>query len=336
MTLRGPAGSTAEFAAACGRRAARCAGRAGGERPRGLPCRIAHRTVLLRIVPGSGRIRALGVRGSGRRGAGRAREAVASTETARERAGAAVDAFVKLMVDDPAMGRVLLLAPLSEPALSRRGIDLMPGFVGLVHDQLSAVDDRSRSNSSRSVWSAHSRRCSSDISTELLPRHASNSSLIASRWWWRQTRPATSEVRMPFQVSVDDPTRPQPELRVLDRKFFQLVGEFVYVHGETVVTVPGCAPMPCLLRTDLASIPAPLQGLLTPYGRQLLPAIMHDDLCKRASAQGQEGNALRRRADELFRLALLDEGVGPFRSRIFWVGVEVGRFGASPRSPGSC
>ncbi|MFC9832218.1 TetR/AcrR family transcriptional regulator [Rhodococcus sp. NPDC127530] len=68
-------------------------------------------------------------------------EAVASTETARERAEAAVDAFVKLMVDDPAMGRVLLLAPLSEPALSRRGIDLMPGFVALVHDQLSAVDD---------------------------------------------------------------------------------------------------------------------------------------------------------------------------------------------------
>ena len=68
-------------------------------------------------------------------------EAVASTETARQRAEAAVGAFVKLMVDDPAMGRVLLLAPLSEPALSRRGIDLMPGFVALVHDQLSAVDD---------------------------------------------------------------------------------------------------------------------------------------------------------------------------------------------------
>lgn len=68
-------------------------------------------------------------------------EAVASTETARQRAEAAVNAFVKLMVDDPAMGRVLLLAPLSEPALSRRGIDLMPGFVALVHDQLSAVDD---------------------------------------------------------------------------------------------------------------------------------------------------------------------------------------------------
>ncbi|MCQ4120322.1 TetR/AcrR family transcriptional regulator [Rhodococcus tibetensis] len=67
--------------------------------------------------------------------------AVASTRTARERAEAAVEAFVELMVDNPERGRVLLLAPLSEPALSRRGMDLMPGFVGLVHDQLSAVDD---------------------------------------------------------------------------------------------------------------------------------------------------------------------------------------------------
>ncbi|MFD4366264.1 TetR/AcrR family transcriptional regulator [Rhodococcus sp. NPDC058521] len=67
--------------------------------------------------------------------------AVASASSMRERATAAVDAFVKLMVDDPAMGRVLLVAPLSEPALGGRGLELMPGFVGLVHDQLSAVTD---------------------------------------------------------------------------------------------------------------------------------------------------------------------------------------------------
>ncbi|WP_213577248.1 DUF1353 domain-containing protein [Rhodococcus sp. USK13] len=131
---------------------------------------------------------------------------------------------------------------------------------------------------------------------------------------------------MPFQVSADDPARPQPSLRALDHKYFQLTDHFVYVHGETVVTVPGCAPEPCVLRTDLASVPAPLRGLLAPYGRQLLPAIMHDDLCRCAEAHGKSGMALRRRADELFRTALLDEGVGPFRSRIFWIGVEVGRF----------
>lgn len=67
--------------------------------------------------------------------------AVAAAESTHGRAEAAVDAFVKLMVDDPAMGRVLLVAPLSEPALGGRGLELMPGFVGLVHDQLSAVTD---------------------------------------------------------------------------------------------------------------------------------------------------------------------------------------------------
>ncbi|NLE82800.1 MAG: DUF1353 domain-containing protein [Rhodococcus sp.] len=129
---------------------------------------------------------------------------------------------------------------------------------------------------------------------------------------------------MPFQVSVSDTNRPQPRLRVLGHKYFQLEDSFVYVHDDTVVEVPGC--MPCTLRTDLASVPAPLRGLLTPYGRQLLPAVLHDDLCRQAREAGADGMLLRRRADELFRLALLDEGVGQFRSLMFWVGVEVGRY----------
>lgn len=67
--------------------------------------------------------------------------AVAAAGSDRERAEAAVDAFVKLMVDDPTMGRVLLVAPMSEPALGGRGLELMPGFVGLVHSQLSEIVD---------------------------------------------------------------------------------------------------------------------------------------------------------------------------------------------------
>ncbi|MFZ2172634.1 MAG: DUF1353 domain-containing protein [Rhodococcus sp. (in: high G+C Gram-positive bacteria)] len=121
-------------------------------------------------------------------------------------------------------------------------------------------------------------------------------------------------------------TRPRPEFRVLDHTHFQLTSRFVYVHGDTVVAVPQCPAERCVLRTDFASVPAPLQGLLAPYGRQLLPAIMHDDLCTQALAQGPAGMSLRRRADDFFRLALLDEGIGPFRSRVFWVGAEVGRF----------
>ncbi|RZQ63759.1 TetR/AcrR family transcriptional regulator [Amycolatopsis suaedae] len=56
--------------------------------------------------------------------------------TPRERATAAVNAFVELIIDDPRKGRVLLLAPLSEPALSTRGVELLPSFAALIRDQL--------------------------------------------------------------------------------------------------------------------------------------------------------------------------------------------------------
>lgn len=53
-----------------------------------------------------------------------------------ERAKAAVSAFVELMVDDPRQGRVLLLAPVTDPALSARGVALLPAFAALVREQL--------------------------------------------------------------------------------------------------------------------------------------------------------------------------------------------------------
>ncbi|SDD76107.1 TetR/AcrR family transcriptional regulator [Actinokineospora iranica] len=51
-------------------------------------------------------------------------------------ARAAVTAFVELMVDDPRRGRVLLLAPLTDPALSSRGMALLPAFAALIREQL--------------------------------------------------------------------------------------------------------------------------------------------------------------------------------------------------------
>lgn len=68
-------------------------------------------------------------------------DAVAGSGAPAERAAAAVDAFVGLMVDEPAMGRVLLLAPIAEPALSGIGMALLPAFVTLVFEQLTAVSD---------------------------------------------------------------------------------------------------------------------------------------------------------------------------------------------------
>ncbi len=56
---------------------------------------------------------------------------------AEARAEAAVTAFVTLILDDPRKGRVLLLAPLADPALNRRGTERIPMFAELVRSQLS-------------------------------------------------------------------------------------------------------------------------------------------------------------------------------------------------------
>ena len=53
----------------------------------------------------------------------------------------AVERFVALMVDDPAMGRVLLLAPESEPVLTRSGAEWMPSFIELVQRKLTRITD---------------------------------------------------------------------------------------------------------------------------------------------------------------------------------------------------
>lgn len=75
----------------------------------------------------------------------RARSAIV---TAIERAGnaagvaePAVRAFAELVLDHPEAGRVLLLAPLREPALGGSGLALAPNFVALVEEQLGAVPD---------------------------------------------------------------------------------------------------------------------------------------------------------------------------------------------------
>ncbi len=68
--------------------------------------------------------------------------AVGTVPQPRDVPGAAVRAFVELLVDRPAVGRVLLLGPLREPALGGQGLDLAPAFVTLVRQQLTAIADR--------------------------------------------------------------------------------------------------------------------------------------------------------------------------------------------------
>ncbi|KUI30971.1 TetR/AcrR family transcriptional regulator [Mycobacterium sp. GA-2829] len=67
----------------------------------------------------------------------RAMTALSSAETPRD----AVERFVKLMVDDPTRGRVLLLAPASEPVLTQSGAAWMPNFIELLQRKLTRITD---------------------------------------------------------------------------------------------------------------------------------------------------------------------------------------------------
>lgn len=71
-------------------------------------------------------------------------DAVSDASEPADRAKAAVRAFVELMVDDPRKGRVLLLAPITDPALTGRGAALLPSFAELVSGRLSHGDTAER------------------------------------------------------------------------------------------------------------------------------------------------------------------------------------------------
>lgn len=67
----------------------------------------------------------------------RAMAALLSAHTQRD----AVERFVALMVDDPERGRVLLLAPETEPILTRSGAKWMPDFIEMLQRTLTRIGD---------------------------------------------------------------------------------------------------------------------------------------------------------------------------------------------------
>lgn len=79
--------------------------------------------------------------------ADQARDALAASIVAgadpEVQARASVQAFIALMIDRPAMGRVLLLGPSTEPVLGRRGPLAAIEFVSLVQGSLPGPDDES-------------------------------------------------------------------------------------------------------------------------------------------------------------------------------------------------
>ncbi len=118
---------------------------------------------------------------------------------------------------------------------------------------------------------------------------------------------------------------PNPDLQFLGTREFQLTTEFSYRLPDRDDPEFRVAPM----ITDLASIPGPLWGLAGPYGKQILPVLLHDTLCNEAKHHNSFDK--RKHADDTFRIALGDQGnqdrdVSRIRSRVLWVGVSMDRY----------
>ena len=64
-------------------------------------------------------------------------EATEGLEDRERVARAAVEAMVGLVLDDPRKGRVLLLAPITEPRLAGRGLRFIPAVIDMVREHLS-------------------------------------------------------------------------------------------------------------------------------------------------------------------------------------------------------
>ena len=118
---------------------------------------------------------------------------------------------------------------------------------------------------------------------------------------------------------------PNPDLQFLGTREFRLTTKFSYRLPDEAGTEFLVAPM----ETDLASIPGPLWGLAGPYGKQILPVLLHDTLCNEAKKLNSFDK--RKHADDTFRIALGDQGdgrrdVSRIRSRVLWVGVSMDRY----------
>jgi hypothetical protein len=133
--------------------------------------------------------------------------------------------------------------------------------------------------------------------------------------------------------TVDLRQKPETTPRTIH---FEVLSEFGYTSRPPE---PGLGPRPTWPRsavehlvprgmeTDLATVPPFLWGVVASYGRQTLPAILHDMLCYASALPGQPRpyrRRARRVADALFRSTLADSGSGVVRRWLMWTGVRLG------------
>lgn len=135
---------------------------------------------------------------------------------------------------------------------------------------------------------------------------------------------------MPF---VDIAGRPLERVPLLYRggPWFQLMEGFVWVDPadgaswDAAPHDPSRSPADPGNGTDLASVPPYLWGLVASYGRQTLPAILHDRLVGEVPEAAPPDERMRRRkiVDGVFRRALVDAGVPDVRARTMWCAVRL-------------
>lgn len=70
---------------------------------------------------------------------------------------------------------------------------------------------------------------------------------------------------------------------------------------------------------DLASIPRWLRSVFKKTGKSRVPAVYHDHMYR-------NGKFTRKICDDLFRLALIQRGMRPWKARLYWMGVRAGGF----------
>ncbi|MFD4669992.1 DUF1353 domain-containing protein [Lentzea sp. NPDC058450] len=145
---------------------------------------------------------------------------------------------------------------------------------------------------------------------------------------------------MPFFKEENSVEAADVVLKVVGDKTFRLTKPFWYTYckdvnkryryeGDGVQINAHVDPA----TTDLASVPTFLWGVLASYGRQLLPALLHDQRCEDVrKALKCCRFRMRSQADHEFHRALRDVGVGRMRRRVFWVGVALGKYWAYGRA----
>jgi len=127
---------------------------------------------------------------------------------------------------------------------------------------------------------------------------------------------------MPF-LDPDGAPLPSLALRYLGGRRFRVEQAFRWVDPRDGASYD----VPAGQGTDLASVPPFLWGLVASYGRQALPAILHDTLSDRADhAPAGTRDAVRRDADLRFRRALIESGVTVLRARTMWTAVALNRY----------